>query len=86
MTGKLVEGRHPSTEHMLKMLEANPNLKGDPAYIARQFEEFAQEMASFVEDSLELTAGLRHLLEAKDCLVRSVVFFKNETPVSYTDR
>lgn len=69
--------RHPSTVHMLQMLEPNPNLaKGDdlsPSAIAHYFWNVALNMVEGLPDSPELTAGLRKLLEAKDCFVRAAV-------------
>lgn len=81
------QGRHPSTAHMLKMLEPNPNLKdGLAKSIADDLYTVAVDISANLKDSPELTAGLRHLLEAKDCFVRSAVFFKADDPVFYTDR
>lgn len=62
---------HPSTEAILKYfaydhlpphLQAISKPVGDLAYL------MAQEL-----DGPELTAGLRKLLEAKDCLVRAAL-------------
>lgn len=76
--------RHPSTQHMMEMLTPNPNLPdGLPAQISTKFHHLAVDLASSLEDGPELTAGLRKLLEAKDCFVRSAVFGKT---VDYRDR
>lgn len=86
-TGKSFDSessRHPSTEHMLKMLEPNPNLpEGHPKNIANWASRSANELIADLEDGPELTAGLRKLLEAKDCFVRAAVFGKT---VDYRDR
>jgi hypothetical protein len=38
-----------------------------------KFHALAQELEATVPDSAEKTAGLRKLLEAKDCFVRAVI-------------
>lgn len=77
--------RHPSTEHMLKMLKPNPDLPvGTPERIAAWAYESALMLTEDIQDSPELTAGLRKLLEAKDCFVRCVVL--DDDPVDYRDR
>lgn len=75
--------RHPSTMHMMAMLDVNPNLKGDQADIATMCYDVARTMFLGLKDSPELTAGLRKLLEAKDCFVRASL---DLTPVDYRDR
>lgn len=75
--------RHTSTEHMMLMLRPNPNLSGLNAAIARDIETLANKLTFTLEDGPELTAGLRKLLEAKDCFIRAAVF--GET-VDYRDR
>ncbi len=81
---KIVEGRHPSTANIGKWLKANPNLKGTSAFIANYFEDAAYDLLNEInQDSPELTAGLRKLLEAKDCFVRAAL---DEQPGFWTDR
>lgn len=46
-----------------------PHLKG----ISQKCAELAQEMDAFLVEGAEKTAGLRKLLEAKDCFVRAVL-------------
>ena len=41
--------------------------------VSRPFCELANDMAKKLPASAELTAGLRKLLEAKDCIVRAVL-------------
>lgn len=77
------EDRHPSTQHMMKMLEPNKNLPQPLLNIAEEFEQLAQSWLPSLEDSPEVTAGLRKLLEAKDCFVRAAVF---GSTVDYRDR
>lgn len=79
-----LENRHPSTTHMLTQLQANPNLPdGLPKRIALDAQDWAEDLASQIVDGPELTAGLRKLLEAKDCLVRASLDLE---PVDYRDR
>lgn len=77
-----LDTRHPSTQHMMTMLKPNPNLKEPQLNIAIEFWLIAQWLINF-PDSPELTAGLRKLLEAKDCFIRASLDLE---PVHYTDR
>lgn len=62
---------HPSTEAILKFF-AYEHLPLHLRSISKPFSELAHEMASKLEGP-ELTAGLRKLLEAKDCMVRAAL-------------
>lgn len=68
------EGRHPGTAQIARWLKANPNL---PAGLPRNVATFCEQMAGCLIDDLpdgpELTAGLRKLVEAKDCFVRAAL-------------
>lgn len=62
---------HPSTEQILRYFEFDhlpPNLRE----VSRPFHALAWSMAARLEGP-ELTAGLRKLLEAKDCMVRAAL-------------
>jgi hypothetical protein len=63
--------RHPSVQHLVRMLTPNPHLP-EPMYtISCRFANLRDEMLYLLpNDGPELSAGLRKLLEAKDCLVR----------------
>ena len=66
--------RHVSTRHLLHwLLLPNPNLQGKPARIAHLFWAHAEELVQLLGDGIELSAGLRKLIEAKDCLVRQAL-------------
>lgn len=81
-----IESRHPSTQHMLKLLEPNPNLpEGYPKLISNAIAGVAADCTAVLKDSPELTADLRKLWEAKNSLVSAAVLF-NENPVDYRDR
>jgi hypothetical protein len=75
--------RHPSTEHMVTMLKPNPNLPALQLAIAGACYNLACGLLNELKDSPELTAGLRKLLEAKDCFVRASLDLE---PVDYRDR
>lgn len=66
-------GRHPSTVQIARWLVPNPNLPGAGAVIAREIAVFAFAIIHALPDGPELTAGLRKLVEAKDCLVRAAL-------------
>lgn len=70
--GSTYADRHPSIKEIMKFLEPNPRLEGTQADIATECFNMADFiLGSVTEDSPELTAGLRKLLEAKDCFVRA---------------
>jgi hypothetical protein len=75
--------RHPSTLHMMTMLQVNPKLPGIQKNIAGDCLDLADTIVANMPDSPELTAGLRKLLEAKDCFVRASL---DLNPVDYRDR
>ena len=76
--------RHPSTENLARYLIPNPNLP-EPLYnIAVRASIFAGDILDLLpQDGPELTAGLRKLLEAKDCFVRAAL---DLDPPSWADR
>jgi hypothetical protein len=64
--------RHFAVLDVLKFLEPNQNLRQHLLDIAVCAETMADKMMqTTTEDSPELTAGLRKLLEAKDCFIRA---------------
>lgn len=69
--------RHSSTQHMMKMLEPNPNLPTPLFEMAEEFQVLAFKMIGRLKDSPELTEGLRKLWEAKNSLVASAVLFND---------
>lgn len=62
---------HPSTEAILKFF-AYEHLPAKLQGISKPFAQLAHNMADQL-DGPELTAGLRKLLEAKDCCVRAAL-------------
>jgi hypothetical protein len=77
--------RHPSTLHMLRMLQPNTNLPDHLYQIATDIQDLAANLliSHDLNDGPELTTGLRKLLEAKDCFVRASL---DSDPVDYRDR
>jgi hypothetical protein len=64
--------RHTSVTSVTKYLEPNPRLEGTQAEIADVMHEVVGDIFALIpDDSAELTAGFRKLLEAKDCFVRA---------------
>lgn len=65
-------GRNFGTDHLLSLFQW-AHLPEHLAAVSRPIGLLAHEMVSKLEDGPELTAGLRKLVEAKDCLVRQAV-------------
>lgn len=61
--------RHPATEAILRYF-AWTHLPAPLQLVSRPCAELAVEMVKELGDGPELTAGLRKLMEAKDCFVR----------------
>jgi hypothetical protein len=64
--------RHPATVAILRHFEYG-HLPDYLKVVSSASHELAHEMADRLPDGPELTAGLRKLLEAKDCFVRAAV-------------
>ena len=62
--------RHPATEHVRQYF-AYSHLKLRQREISEPCSDLAEQMIAEIPDGPELTAGLRKLLEAKDCFVRA---------------
>jgi hypothetical protein len=63
--------RHPSTQHIAQFFEYEHLPEGAPQRTSAACAGLAQRMVDDLPDGPELTAGLRKLLEAKDCFVRA---------------
>jgi hypothetical protein len=68
----LPAGRHPGTTHLAQFFDFD-HLPDDLKAISRECHDLAKTMIYTTTDGPELTAGLRKLLEAKDCFVRAAV-------------
>ncbi len=65
-------GRHPGIVSLLKYFEYR-HLTQHLQTFSQPCGDLAEHMVSLLPDSAELTAGLRKLLEAKDCFVRAAL-------------
>lgn len=68
-----VAGRNPSIVHIAQFFEYDHLPTGNMKQISTLCSDTAQTMLDRLEDSPELIAGLRKLLEAKDCFVRAAL-------------
>lgn len=66
------QDRHPSVQHFAPLF-AYDHLPEKLQQVSRPFAELACRMLVLCPDGPELSAGLRKLLEAKDCAVRARV-------------
>lgn len=64
--------RHPSTRHLLRYFSFD-HLPSELKPTSQRCHDLAHAMAQELPDGPELTAGLRKLLEAKDCFVRAAL-------------
>ncbi len=71
MPSELFTGEQLREDHILKFFIPNPNLTGFAADIAANFGNLAHDYVNTIPRSPERTAGLRKLLEAKDCFIRA---------------
>lgn len=67
-----LEGRHPGTFQLAQYFEYE-HLAPDLAAISKPCHDLAAKMIAELPDGPELTTGLRKLLEAKDCFVRTAL-------------
>jgi hypothetical protein len=64
--------RHPGTVHLLGFFEYE-HLPERLREVSAPCVQLADDMVRSLPDGPELTAGLRKLLEAKDCFVRAAL-------------
>lgn len=67
-----LEGRHPGTVGIAKYF-AYDHLPEHLQGVSKPLCDTAEAMIARLPDGPELTAGLRKLLEAKDCFVRAAL-------------
>ncbi|HEY3691263.1 MAG TPA: hypothetical protein VGL46_13305 [Pseudonocardiaceae bacterium] len=65
-------GRHPSVAHFAPLFEY-AHLPEHLQQISEPFHNLATNLLYLLADGPELSAGLRKLVEAKDCAVRQAV-------------
>lgn len=66
------DGRHQSTQHFAPHFQYE-HLREDLRPVSQACAELAEVMVERLPDGPELSAGLRKLLEAKDCFVRAAL-------------
>lgn len=67
------EGRHPGVKELASWFDFDHLRYGIVRDTSAQFASLADALIATLPDDAELTAGLRKLLEAKDCAVRVAV-------------
>lgn len=68
---------HPSIEHVLSLFGYD-HLPEDLQEVSRPFHDLAHHLAARLPSGIELTVGLRKLLEAKDATVRHAALTKED--------
>lgn len=68
-----LEGRHQATREIARFFAYEHLTHPDMRDASRFCYQLAEEMITLLPDGPELTAGLRKLLEAKDCFVRQAL-------------
>ena len=66
-------GRHPGTAHFGPLFEYAHLPEGALRDTSAECAKLAESMVELLPDGPELSAGLRKLLEAKDCFVRTAL-------------
>lgn len=72
-----LDGRHLSVRSIMPFFDYQ-HLPAPLQVVSAEVYSVAHGMVAFLPDGPELTAGLRKLLEAKDCFVRAAVEAKKE--------
>lgn len=67
-----IDGRHPGTQQIARYF-AYDHLPAHLQVISKPCHDLAEAMVDALPDGPELTAGLRKLLEGKDCFVRAAL-------------
>jgi len=78
--------RHPSLESVVKWIDHAHLPDGFPKDVSKKLTLLKNDLlADFNQDSPELTAAFRKLLEAKDCFVRAAKDIEDQTKKAYSD-
>lgn len=70
---KNLDDRHPATVHLARYFAYDHLPTTSMQDISRSCARLAEHMIEMLDDDPELTAGLRKLLEAKDCFFRAAL-------------
>jgi len=73
--------RHPATTGLLRWFEYS-HLPAHLQAVSKPIGDVAHQLVDVLPDGPELSAGLRKLLEAKDCLVRAAIDAPNPGPAA----
>lgn len=65
--------RHPSTASLVRWFTFSHLPEGAARGVSQLFHTLAWQLLEVLPDGPELSAGLRKLLEAKDCAVRAAI-------------
>lgn len=67
---RINENRHESTKNAVKWLGNGEHLPESVQDVWYMTEEYVERLLGALPDGIEFSAGLRKLLEAKDCFIR----------------
>ena len=67
------EGRHPGTQQIARWFDYEHLTHPGARHASVAAADLAEHILTTLPDGPELTAGLRKLLEAKDCFVRAAL-------------
>jgi hypothetical protein len=70
---KIDDSRHPGTRHFAPLFQYTHLPAGPMRTASENCTVLAEQMVDQLPDGPELIAGLRKLLEAKDCFVRAAL-------------
>ena len=71
--------RHLSTQHTAQFFSFSHLPAGPMREVSMECANFADVIIDAIPDGPELSAGLRKLLEAKDCFVRAALLARDKT-------
>jgi hypothetical protein len=75
-----ITNRHINVQKIFQWFKYDHLPKGLPRDVSMSCQILAEDMITDLSDSAELAAGLRKLLEAKDCFVRAATETSREEP------
>jgi hypothetical protein len=69
---EILRFRHSSTQHLMSVLFPSNALEPDVFRMAQHTWDYALELCASMKDGPELAAGLRKLIEGRDCFARQI--------------
>lgn len=66
----IADDRHESTKHLVGFMSGGDHLPESVKDVWLMNEEYVSRLLQALPDGIEFSAGLRKLLEAKDCFIR----------------